>query len=861
MASYGRKSTYDVFVGEMFNQVRACVYGTMAENGWAYAYSIHAGKGDVADVNLRGEIWTLASGAPAALLANTNVLTATASFPDGSSSGVVTGPLTSVVKVATGSAYGVGVSVRDGQLRHGMIDAASLPGWANTQFYQRSNANNGPHDPMGYTSASTQGWLSNWFDYEPNVKPNVPINLAPVGDVASLPSSFTGAFRDDNELVGPSNIANPNEKLKQYRIQLREVGGSTLLWDSLYTASGGEQAVRAFDRAPSPSLTLGLPYEWRCQVSDQFDAWSDYTAWVQFTVAPGATVSIAGDGGVVDKQVTQTPGPFTVVYDHVDGLSTNAYQLQILQAGSVVRDTGTVSATWSPASSQSLAWPGGFTALSWGTAYTWRVRAKDTLNRWSPWSPAIPFWTNYRPGVPAQLSPSGGAVSSGYPLLTFAMTDADNTPATGLEAEVRIKDGSGTLIATREATLLASGKWGYQTTSADLAATGTFRWDARGLDPYLASAWASEVDFFYADAPDVVTPAVDAVLTSTSLYVEYVVTGQQRRHFLIYRRGEASPVYVTGWGTSTTSFSATLDLSSFVVNGGEYDLVVETELTGAVVSRSDRVPFEVLLNASHGVAVSLGTSGPIAIASEPDPSAIRLVFGTVTGVTGGNFREWRVKEATPEWLDRWTALLANPPADAGDALRAKVRLAAELETVTTSTSYTDTQLVHFAPLLGVPMVYTLTAVIQAGVTVVESLPVTILSATCKTSAIVIHDLANPSGRRVMLQRMSKSGMSDVAESSLYSTWSDGPPVIVESGLRYRTVKETYRLMPQDGQLPLVVWDTIRELRSARSDGSPTVIVYRDDIGERLTGKLTRAERTRERLSRMTADLEITEVAP
>src|SRR5690606_31003287 len=147
----------------------------------------------------------------------------------------------------------------------------------------------------------------------------------------------------------------------------------------------------------------------------------------------------------------------------------------------------------------------------------------------------------------------------------------------------------------------------------------------------------------------------------------------------------------------------------------------------------------------------------IILPGDPEPTAVTLVRGATSGITAGNFRAWRMREGPPDWARRWTALLADLPSDPGDALRAQVRLVAELEFVVESLTYEDTALTHFEPRLGIARSYVLTAVIQASdLNRVESLPQGVIVVTCDATAVVVHDTLFPTERRVFLEFLDSS---------------------------------------------------------------------------------------------------------
>jgi hypothetical protein len=634
----------------------------MPENGWAYGYEIHAGRTSATATYLRGHLLAVSGGVPGALLGSTAELAVNNVMSYGGDGEIIAGDLTTIVPLIAGTQYAIGVASRGGQLMHGLF--TSWPAGTNPAIYQRTSVGStGPYNPWAHTSIPANGPVAQQVLYVANVKPDVPINRAPFGQLTSAPSAFVGAFRDANEtIVGRDNTA--NEKLSKYRIQLRLKGTTTLLWDSTYTASGTEQTNRAFSHAygGSGSLTAGNTYEWRCAVADARETWGDWSSWLEFSLGSAGTSAIQTNPGVTGKITTLTPGGFAVRYTHPTAVGMTSAELQILSGGVVVRTwtDGTdradgASFTITPTYSSTPT----FDPLSWSTAYTWRWRATDMNGAPTAWSAEVPFNTDYRPSTPAALDPAGGEIAYGYPELTFEMSDLDDTPASGLIAEVRIKTSGSVLIATRTATHKGGSTWGYQTGAADLAATGTFRWDARGRDPLLDGNYAAETDFYYAEAPIVSSPASGATVAASDLEVTYTITGQVARRVLLYTPGTDTVVYATAWET-TSATAIDIALSGIVKNGQRVEVVVEVELAGAVITHSARVLVTFIVDATHSVATD-PTSGPVTVGLELLSTAIRMVKGAVSGVTAGNFRRWLVKEGPADWAARYAAVLAPLP--------------------------------------------------------------------------------------------------------------------------------------------------------------------------------------------------------
>src|SRR5690606_28720670 len=113
--------------------------------------------------------------------------------------------------------------------------------------------------------------------------------------------------------------------------------------------------------------------------------------------------------------------------------------------------------------------------------------------------------------TPTTLAPSGGTAYAVRPLLSCYSSEPD--PEQGrptVYAEILTSGGS--LIATRTMTPKAGNRYEYQTTAADLAAYGSYKWRAYSYDGIIYSgattsaasaARSTEATFAYADVPAV----------------------------------------------------------------------------------------------------------------------------------------------------------------------------------------------------------------------------------------------------------------------------------------------------------------------------------------------------------------------
>ena len=674
MTNYGNYGTTAPSTGTLTNMGRANVYPAATENGWAYDWFGLVSRTGATAAWARGHFGTVANpgvdNTPGPLLSATSEFSVTGLGSYGSDLELMVAALTTVSKITNGQKFWVGFAARGGEVMHGMVLGTSLPATYDKNMYARTSVGStGPYNPWADTTIAATSHIRNGVTYEPNVRPDIPINRAPYGLLSTAPAAFVGAFRDSNETVGPSNRANPGEQLNQYKIQLRVKSTGVLQWDTTYTASAGEKTARAFSKAysGSGSLSAGIAYEWRCQVSDAFGEFSDWSTWLEFQIGSAGTASVQASPGVSGRITTQTPTGFAVSYSHPTALSTSQVQLQILEAGVVIRDVTIASVQASGASfTINPTWGGGgLVALPWSKTLTWQWRAYDSTAAPTAYSAPVNFNTNYQPSTPSNLSPSGGAVSLGYPKLTFTCSDLDNTVATGFYTEIRIKNSGGTLLQTRNGALKAgtSNVWEYQTTAADFTTSATYKWDARGRDGSLDGNYSTESTFYYAEAPVITSPANDDYVTASGITVSYSITGQTERRISLINSVNGDTVATTGWVTAALTGSAVVefDVSNVVTNGQVVDLLVETELSSSVVTSTRVTNLKIILDPTHTVTLDPTLSAAIAIGSETKTSAIRLVRDDLVGIDSGNFSSWRIKEGPATWASEWDDIPAILP--------------------------------------------------------------------------------------------------------------------------------------------------------------------------------------------------------
>ncbi|MGI8475157.1 MAG: hypothetical protein ACR2OO_02100, partial [Thermomicrobiales bacterium] len=482
-------------------QMRACVFDTLTQSVWVHTAGVVAGRSGASSPTGRIAVYGHGSfdNVLNPRLGYFQSFTASTYYVDNTGGALyeralevsAADPLTKGVLVRSGSGVFGAILMTGAGGTVSMRQASAITA-QDTTFYDRSGLAQPPPAPFGSYSASTQGHLSIYFIADANVAPNAPANMLPAGSTPDLIPTFSANFRDLNGAYGTSSGlgADRGDAMGQYQIQCRRVSDAAAFWmPSTFPPSASEVTANAFSRPyGGATLVRGTAYEWRSRVADRDLAWGAYSAWTAFTPTSAGTVTL--QDAPTGKQETVQPGPFQFRWTHATGLSTNAVEIRLRDAGgNVVRTSPTIVKTTAsaaaPGTLDSVTWAQtAFADLNWGDADTYEVRGRDTAGAWGGWSAGRSFTVNAAPPVPTSLSPSGSAVRTALPVLTAVMNDPDDTPATGELVKFEILSNAGAVLVTRPASLRAgtADTWDYQTTSTDLASFATYRHRAYGYD-------------------------------------------------------------------------------------------------------------------------------------------------------------------------------------------------------------------------------------------------------------------------------------------------------------------------------------------------------------------------------------------
>jgi hypothetical protein len=744
------------------------------------------------------------------LLAQTASFTASTTMGSASQGANEERDVTTPVQIWSGSRILLDlVAVSGNTLGHGMVQAANLPGSSpsDRNFYSRSTAT--VADPFGAYSAAYEGQMSLWALCHANEAPHTPVNRTAT-NLESLTPTFGADFRDDNGEWGGANDS--GDEMSKYRIQVRRVSDGVTFWNpAAFTASSSERAVDRLERVyAGTTLVRGTTYEWRVQVADEFGAWSDWSSWLTFTIASAGTVTaISPPSG---KQETVTPSPFTGQWTHATALAMTHAQLRISEGGSVVRASGdiakAVSSSAAPGTSFTVTWAeSGFTALSPGGSYTFELRGKDSGGTYSAWSNAVAFTVNAAPTVPSNTEPDSMEVKTSSPLITFDMSDPDDTTGTGLGATVEVYDASNALVESGAATHTGGERWSYQTA---LASFGTYHWRAIGYDGTFYSGgaitvaadavWSVPQHFQYLAGPSlsIVAPADGATVDTSTPTFEWSAPTQTAFKLRVYDRTTGALIRATNGGEWAVSAAQTYTHpAGYLTNGGLYRWEIEVQDAAALTALAGG-DVDVVFTPPDDVAGFAAL--PYLVASDPWATAIRL--------------EWEAS-TDPDFVsyDLYRDDLAQPLA----------RL----------TSASETAWIDMTPPSGRTFTYTLRVVAQIETEQISSAG-TSAEAQIDLGGVVLTSVADPATVRAILTRVTERTLPRRGSEAVYTPWGaltepTGAPTTIKGKARWWEIEGVYYVA---ADAAATAEQRIAEIEALDASDTQT-FCYRDERGRRL----------------------------
>jgi hypothetical protein len=819
---------------------RASVFAKMTEDGWAYQATIRGGRVTSVIPRVALAAWGVGSGtSPVDLVARTAEFTTGTFMLDETDGTSYTRPFQTAGMFRNGKRYAGGFNVNDAPFGYGTISPDQLPtGEVYDEFRRTVASGPTPQDPFSASSTGSNiGWMAVSIDYETNVPPNIPTSTNPSNGaaVSNLTPTFAGNFRDDNETL-PNGLA--GDSLATVQIQVRATGTTSLLWNITYNASAAERTARRFSAVyGGSSLTNDVSNDWRARVADQYGAWSPWTneantgqAWDTFTVTSGYIDTSAGTPHA--KQLTTSPGPFTGIWQHAGGLSATQLRMRILAADgtTVLQESpyvtiggggtivgGTMSKTF-----------GSFTALSWGSHYTYALQAKDSAGVETQWSSVRTFSIDAAPSIPLVVAPLNGAVSSSRPELVVTSTDpdADDLPGVGHVVSARIKNSTGTVLFTRTMAYDAvTQTFRYQTTSTDLATTADYRFDFYASDGTVysggntvlgAGALSTEITFTYSTGPVIthVAPVLDAAVGTDIPFYNWSVTGQVRKRIRVWElfgNGTQQMIFDSGQITNTdTNFTQP---AGYLHNGGSYYRIID--VWNISNQQGTSTPAYFTVDYSDATELSNFLASPHRVAGDVTPSAVILSHNGTT-YTADQFQDYvYARRATDD-----------NEFDVDDEVQAEnVRIA--IVPTPSLTTFID-----YLPASGTTYVYGAKQIVEVDGVVVSSDYVH-SEITINFQETIICDARHGGARRVVFQARSDRTTTYEREQVVKAPWGTTKPIVMSTNRWGRTVSGEFIIV---ADTPEEAESMVRAGEKLHQRGGPHC--YRDGRGRRYFGEIT-----------------------
>ena len=751
---------------------RACVFNAATDNMWVTLAGFVGYKTGGSAPSVRVSVYdTDASKNPRTRMGYMSPVSVTAAYPGAHYtapvSGSDNGPTNDAILLYSGVRYAVDLLAGTNGLGHSMVQAAAIVA-DNEQFYNRTAPSNPPPSAYGAYSASVEGHLTAYLQGYLNAAPlAATTGLAPSGTVTETAPVFTADFDDLNGVHGTTSGlgVDTGDRLNQYRLQLRQVGTTTLLWDTPYTATNAERTADAVSRAYGGSaLTRGVNYEWRIKYSDEFGTYSSYSAWTSFTPANLGFVTL--DSTPTGKIESNVPD-FNGRWNHQSATTMKTCMVRIKSSTGTVLQTGSdyniadVASSALPGTLFTIPWASsGLTTLAWGTNYRYEIRGYDGTI-WSDWSTYRTFNTDAAPTIPALSSPASGAIVTAYPLLTFTMSDSDDTTATGFTGVIRITKPDLSTVDVTPTYNATTAKWEFQTTVTQITAFGIYSWKSTGYDGTLYSGeaaalgsatWSSSRTFDYENGPvvTVTSPADLATVTGATLPVAWTATGQVKYQVVLYADGSSTIVYDSGLITSANQSHEIP--SGYLRNGVSYDLIVSVTNATPLTGSSSIVNIAVAFTAP--TAVANFQVNPVSIGIDPFDTAIRLTWDP-TAYSAPEFQQYIIYRSASGGPDATRIIL------------------------TRITSPGTVQFIDYTPASGYEYTYGITVTIITGVDTLESSE-TQGTATVTLLGTVLTLMGNGGTYRACLINVSDREFNREINEAVYQSLAKTKPVTVRS---------------------------------------------------------------------------------
>ena len=789
--------------GEMLG----ATFDALTEHLWAYEFGLWGGKytpmsGN--NVTTRLALYATNTLNPANRLGYSDAFTVSTAMADAVSGASHAAAINAIdvtppagatftgIPLASGFSYHLAALGTGGYLAFGMIAAAKITA-ANEKFYRRSGLSQPPPTPFGAYTASNEGHPVFWMLADANLAPDTPTGLAPSGTILSTTPAFEGIFADAN--------TNRGDYLNQYRIQVRGVSDGASFWNVTFDAASSERGAGLMQRAyGGTTLVRGTAYEWRCQMSDHFGAWSAWTAWTQFTPTALGTITLNGTpNGWIASNTPNFQGRWT----HQTAVSMKRVQMRIWNAdASLLLQTGAdydiadVASSAAPGTLFTFNWANtGLADLARGTTFQYDMRGYDGT-QWSDWSAKRTFNTNAPPNVPTLVAPADGWVGSARPLLEVECTDPDATGTLAVSIELLNTSDvvQGTYAATRVG---VTNRYQLQTTSTHLPSFVARKWRAYSYDQNLYSGGAasaalatrSETRLFeYAAVPAVTVTGPISPVTTSQPVIAWTSTNQTHYRVRVYQAGAV--VYDSG--TVASAAQSMVLPGGYVRNDTAYTVVVDVTDTTTLTGSSAPFAFNVDYPDTNPVQNMLAL--PVSIGTDLWDSAVRISWDQTAYATG----VWQ----------RYTVYRDG--------------LILRHVTSPSQTVFTD-----YTPVSGQAHTYAVTQTIMVGLDTLESAPF-IATAGITLQGVVLVSVSDPETVRTTIRHTNEREFGRTISEAVYEPVNGRLPVTVRNRTHYRTPRFDFKLFADTAADA-----AMRRAELERVDMDGGTFCYRDNHGRKL----------------------------
>ncbi len=822
------------------NRDVARLLGPAPQHLWVHTIRLYGG---VPPGGLNQEIvavvWRQTDGSPAAVRARSSPITVTAGFSGTANGQVITAPIAETVvdddaqtafRMPSGTSLYVGFHDRTGDFRIGMNPNGNV-----VEVVEGTAPIADPSSPFALVSRRTDlTGVSIAIRTQENRQPNPPTVLTPAAnaEVVGLTPTFSGNFADWDAADGYG------DKLQSYQIQVMR--GTTLIWNREYDASNTERAAAAFSRPYEGSaLGGGETLLWRCRVADRFTAyglWSNQSvnaqgrivegAWTPFTVRGAGSATVTGLDSLANGKITNLSPNLAGPYVHANALAMNGVQVRILLGGTIVRGPSPVipkaiasGGSWFVDWAQT-----GFAPLSQGNQYEFQARAQDTANVFGVWLPVpgLLARANALPATPSQLRPSGNIAVSVPPEVTFVMQDADDTVATGLNAEVEVTRPNGTVVVVAVPSLSeAAGTWRVVLSATQLTAYGTYTLRARGKDATSTGAWSAPSTFRYLQGPTVTitAPADGAILATNRPTISWTPLATQVSFRISVQRAADNVVVVDSGAIASTTGGSYVVPSGALHDGASYVATVRLTQSDGLVGYAYRA-FTVNYPTSAGLTNVVISTYSTEL-DRNDPSAV-LVSWEAPPVSTATFWQYVVeREEYGKPLTR--RILAQQP------------------------SISATRFVDHEAASGVSYLYRVWWEEIQGTDIRPSVVAELL-ASVNLRSTIIHRVEAPEAARLHLPYYDDRPITSEPDLTFVPTWSGARPTAIGHPSESSTFSISTRLIPAPGKAPPA--ETLAQLDAIYYEDDPAVgrrpraetVCVRTPLGDLLYGVITRVRR-------------------